>query len=121
VVVTATTAGRFTATFVQEHAPGFTITHTRTGDRIPGKININTIWDPETLRALCDPQPANGFTPADLDAIWNQIVSTTNPNARTTGPGGMPGAADRPFQSLAAPFVFGAADTQYPQGLGVND
>ena len=33
---------------------------------MPGKINLNTVWDPETLLALCDPQPGNHFTAADV-------------------------------------------------------
>jgi hypothetical protein len=35
-------------------------------DRIPGKININCVWDPETFLALCDPQTANTFTANQL-------------------------------------------------------
>ncbi|MCI0462448.1 MAG: hypothetical protein L0Z62_36315, partial [Gemmataceae bacterium] len=37
---------------------------TAVGGRLPGKINLNTIWDPETFLALCDPQPGNRFTEA---------------------------------------------------------
>jgi hypothetical protein len=111
VVVLATTATTFTALFVQTHNPGFTITLTRTGERIPGKININTIWEVEMLRAVCDPQPGNGFTLAQVDALWNDMVSPGNPQARTRGAGGIPGGTDRPFRSLATSFTAGMANT----------
>src|SRR5262249_39063281 len=39
----------------------FTIQIPSLGDRVPGKININTIWDVETLQALCDKQTSNNF------------------------------------------------------------
>jgi hypothetical protein len=119
VVVLATTSTTFTAPFVQTHNPGFTIQLSRTGERIPGKININTIWDVETLRAVCDPQPGNGFTLAQVDAIWNDMISPTNPQARTRGAGGFPSGTDRPFRSLATSFT--ANGPQYPAGLDIND
>jgi hypothetical protein len=121
VVVTATTATQFTAAFVQSHSPGFPIALTRTGERLPGKINLNTVWDVETLRALCDPQPGNGFTLAQVDAIWNDLVSATNPQARTRGPSGTPSAQDHPFRGMAVPFTAGGPNTQYPDSLGIND
>jgi hypothetical protein len=121
VVVLATTATTFTALFVQTHNAGFPITLTRTGERIPGKININTIWDVETLRAICDPQPGNGFTLAQVDALWNDLNSPANPQARTRGAGGVPSSNDRPFRSLATSFTAGGPSTQYPAGLDIND
>src|SRR5262249_39112834 len=35
---------------------------TAAGGRLPGKVNINTVWDPEILRALADAQPSNHFS-----------------------------------------------------------
>jgi hypothetical protein len=70
-----------------------------TGGRIAGKVNLNTIYDIETFRALCDQQSSNFFTAADVDAAYNQMVSL-----RTPGLGGMPatlGANDQPFYSMA--------------------
>ena len=35
-------------------------------------MNINTIWDPAVLNALCDALPgANRFSTADVSAIWS--------------------------------------------------
>src|SRR5262249_49812736 len=64
------------------------------GGRLPGKVNINTIWDPETLLALCDPQPANRFRVEDVAAVYARMISLRTP-------GEPPGPADRPFRSLA--------------------
>jgi hypothetical protein len=121
VVVLSTTATQFTAVFVQPHSPGFPIALTRTGERIPGKININTVWDVATLQAVCDPQSSNHFTAAQVDAMWNDLVSTTNPQARTRGAGGTPSGGDHPFRGMAVPFTAGGPNTQYPDGLGIND
>jgi hypothetical protein len=70
---------------------------TATGGRIPGKINLNTVWDPETFRALCDPQPPNSFTQADVDAVYQRMLLLRTP-------GGAPGPTDRPFLSLATGY-----------------
>jgi hypothetical protein len=121
VVVRATTPTQFTAVFVQPHSTGFSITLTRTGERVPGKININTIWDVDTLRAVCDPQPGNHFTLAQVGAIWDDLASPANPAARTRGPGGMPSGQDHPFRGMAPPFTAGGPSTQYPDGRGIND
>ena len=90
------------------------------GDKIPGKINLNTIWDVETFRAICDAQPGNSFyggagTPNQVvDGIYNQMMNTRTP-------GGAPGAADRPFKSLAAAPWGGPSDPQYPGSAGIDD
>jgi hypothetical protein len=73
--------------------------------RVPGRINLNTIWDPETFRAICDPQPANAFTSADVDQLFTQFLyDPTNavPGPMRRTPGLVPGGADRPFQGFAA-------------------
>jgi hypothetical protein len=117
-VDTATPPKNFTATFYKTHNSGEPITVLTEGDRIPGgdrvpgKVNINTIWDPEILHALCDPQPANSFTLTDVNAVFQNLIASRTPN-------GNPGPNDRPFQSLATGFSTG--DTQYPRGLGIED
>ncbi len=72
--------------------------------RIPGKININTIWptwdpvgniqDPGTFRALCDPNTVSSFSAADVDNIYKNFM-----NLRT--PGGLPDVNSRPFRALS--------------------
>jgi hypothetical protein len=93
------------------------------GGRVCGKVNLNTVWDVETLRALCDPQPGNAFTQDEVDAIFARLVALR-------APGGMPGPGDRPFRGLGVghspapgdflnPSPFG--DPLFPNGSGIND
>lgn len=99
--------------------------------RIAGKININTIWDPETLLALCDPQPGNHFTAADIYnagnprdplTVYGRLLSLRTP-------AGAPGPADKPFLSLAVGHSPKPGDGTYPpggdplfpRGSGIND
>jgi hypothetical protein len=108
------------------------------GGRIPGKINLNTIWDPETFLALCDPQPANAFhtedvylplrqptdppddptkdDPANPRSIYWRMLRTRTPGLLS---GGGPGSDDRPFRGLATGYSTG--DAQSPRGTGIND
>jgi hypothetical protein len=82
-------------------------------DCVPGRINLNTIWDPEIFLALCDAQPSNYFTTADVQQIYQWMMA-----ART--PGGSPGAGDRPFKSLgSASFVAGG--NLNAEGGGIDD
>jgi hypothetical protein len=62
--------------------------------KLPGKINLNTVWDVETLLALLDPQPGNSFTEDDVRAIFARMLASRSPDGR-------PGPNDRPFLSLA--------------------
>jgi hypothetical protein len=92
------------------------------GGRVPGKININTIWDPETFRALCDPQPANSFTMSDVDVNYARLTALRTPD-------GAPGPDDRPFLGLAVGHSPKPGDGLYPpggdplfpKGSGIND
>ena len=56
------------------------------GGRVPGMININTIWDPEVFLALCDAQAGNGFKQAQAVAIFNQMVALRIPSAGPLSP-----------------------------------
>jgi hypothetical protein len=89
------------------------------GPTIPGKVNVNTLWEDylPVWRALGDAQLSNNFTPAQVDSAFQQLRTR-----RTPDPSGALGAGDRPFLSLAAPYTTGAAimDTQFPNGLGIE-
>jgi hypothetical protein len=103
--------------------------------RVPGRININTIWDGETLLALCDPQPSNNnlfnaltvYNPAKpYDAgtpgtLFGKMISLRTPNLSA----GALTANDRPFLGMAAPYSVNDEiqypGVQYPGGIGIND
>ena len=82
------------------------------GARTVGKVNINTIWDVETLRALADARPANYFLETDVDAVFAALKQSRSP-------GNAPGPNDRPFLGMAAPYL--SAGQQYPAGAGIED
>lgn len=87
--------------------------------RIPGKINLNTVWDPETFLAVCDPQPANRYTDADVMAMFWRMIRTRTPGLLA---GGGQGLADRPFLSLAVGHTPRAEGVPlFPKGSGIND
>src|SRR5207302_1947783 len=105
-----------------------------TNSRIPGRININNVWDIETWRALCDaqiwPNGANLFTPAMIDQMFYDMIQSRSPsNLPPTGPYNSsayfyPTGGDRPFRGAAGPFSGGVAappDPQYPAGAGPGD
>jgi hypothetical protein len=87
-------------------------------DRVAGRININTVWDPETLLALADPQPANHYTEADVynpadprdpGTVYGRLLALRTPD-------GAPGPSDRPFLSLAVGHSPKPGDGTYPSG-----
>lgn len=99
--------------------------------RRPGKININTVWDPEIFQSLCDPQQCNYFQAADVLAVWQNLVNGRNPLAAA---GTVIGPYDRPFLGMGVghipgpipnpgtpPPVMTPQDSFYPNGLGIND
>ncbi|HJT77850.1 MAG TPA: hypothetical protein VJ739_11675, partial [Gemmataceae bacterium] len=78
--------------------------------RVPGRVNINTIWDQETFNALCDPQAGNYFTAADVSAIWAGIqASRQNPG---------PGAS--PFMGMGVPNSPGG-DPWFTSSSGIGN
>ncbi len=108
--------------------------------RIPGRVNINTIWDAEILQALIDANMSMGLNPmpssrpanpADPTAqIFFNLMQSRSPTFVQYNPGtglcnGAPGPVnmtntgndDRPF----LPVSTGAspAGQQYPNGVGV--
>ena len=96
--------------------------------RVPGRINLNTVWDPEVLQALLDPQTSNYFTSNDVTTLWQSLLATRTPGlpANNTA-GGVIGATDRPFLDAAAAFL-PTTDVQTtlpnggaPVGRGIKD
>jgi hypothetical protein len=100
--------------------------------RVPGRININTMWDVETLLALVDPQPSNNFfslqnfkiydptKPNDPSTLFGKIIASRTPGLAT----GQLGPNDRPFLGMAAPYSANELQYpagQYPGGVGLAD
>jgi hypothetical protein len=91
------------------------------GGRLPGKINLNTIWDPEILDALCDPQPASYFPASVTTAqLFQKVIKSRSPDL-VTGNALVTGTNDRPFLALSA-GVIPPGDPQWPSANGgIND
>jgi hypothetical protein len=75
---------------------GMFVQGTGPGSRAIGKINLNTIWDPETFHALCDARIINRFQQSDVDDIYRRFTTWRTPDQQ-------PGPNDRPFVGFAAP------------------
>jgi hypothetical protein len=76
------------------------------GGRVPGKININTIFAPEILDAVCDapqtvgPLGPNRFGQTDVGNAWNAILMARQGAVGTV----QVGPTDRPFVGAATPI-----------------
>ncbi len=91
------------------------------GGRIPGRTNVNTIWDPQVLQAIADGgSGGNLFNTASVTTAWNNIR-----NSRTrllTGGSAvwapltpsLNGSGDR--RLLPAPSFVTSGDLQFPAG-----
>lgn len=142
--VISVSATTFTAEFISEHSPGpnnepYTIEVTSTGDRIPGKININTVWDVDTFRAICDAQPPGAtppgphvFTddpaapPGSVQHFFRELLDRRTADATNRIPGPTDtntrpnfNRIDRPFRGLAVGLT--SPSQQYPLGVGIGD
>src|SRR5439155_1358551 len=74
----------FTAIFRQTHAANASIILTSTGDRIPGKININTVYDQhEVVEGLADGRPAGQGSNAYTDGNPPPVPNNVYDSART--------------------------------------
>ncbi len=104
------------------------------GGRVPGKVNINMIWDtdPTTGRsrvfnAVLDPQAANGFTQAEIDALWTALKQSRSPGwtgatpvvGSTMDEAGLAVGNDRPFKSLGGALF--TAGGNLPGGGSIDD
>src|SRR5262249_23681233 len=65
-------------------------------ERVPGKINLNTVWDEEVFQALCDANPSSGFKEGAVRAAFERLRASRTVSGEAPGPG------DRPLLSLAA-------------------
>jgi hypothetical protein len=91
--------------------------------RVPGKININTLWDlpttdPQMYLAIADPSPTpdnTNFNVLNTTSAFQKLLALRTPNLATTGLS----AADRPFLGMGASFI-APGDAQYPSGSGIN-
>ncbi len=93
------------------------------GGRIPGKININTLWDPHVLRALADAQPSNHFTEVDVNGmfstrLYDKDQASLDLGRRTKGI--IPGPDDRPFWGLSMGH-YPPGDPQFHTLGGLDD
>jgi hypothetical protein len=109
----------FTASFLKAHQPNFTITPVTISERLPGKININTVWDEDIFQALCDPQLSNSFTPEVVSTIFQNLKALRNPPGSSPSPE-IPGMADAPFRSLATGVNDVGENVTLPSN-GIND
>ncbi len=91
-----------------------------TGSRIPGRININTIYGPrgtasgdigdvEIFRALCDSQATSSFSTTDVTNFFDAMLKARTGAGGILGVPGSDPANERPFRSLATGVVPGPA------------
>lgn len=80
--------------------------------RLPGRVNLNTLWDANVFNALVDVAPANHFTQAEVDAIYANFLSRRTP-------GGVPRPGDRPLLGSGA-VNFAADPGVFPIPRGVD-
>jgi hypothetical protein len=100
------------------------------GGRLPGQVNINTVWDVEIFQALCDayltePIPdnaANQFSINDVQSMFERLLQS-----RRGLPPGSPqlpyvlGSDDRPFLGLGVGHSPGGTIQHPTRGMGIND
>ncbi|HLJ95594.1 MAG TPA: hypothetical protein VKU02_20625, partial [Gemmataceae bacterium] len=92
---------------IKSHGNAITVELTTMGERVPGKININTIWDPPTFQALANPTTSNFPPPSSansdswgIQAMFANLILQRSPGLNQ-GTGSLT-AADRPFLGMAA-------------------
>jgi hypothetical protein len=102
----------FYADFANVYESSITITPLL--ERIPGKVNVNTLWDLEVFDAVCDRSAPPGYVDGNVQDIFNELLAVRSP--RTVDPKdpfAAPGPNDRPFLGLATGQRL-AGDPQFP-------
>jgi hypothetical protein len=92
--------------------------------RIPGKVNLNTIFDQgmtgtgTVFQSVCDPRTpnaSNNFAQSDVTTAWNNLQTFRSDEWATVGT-----APDHPYGSIATGLdTTGTA--QYPNGISLNN
>ncbi len=110
--------------------PNLVVDYAYLAGRQLGKVNVNTMWDIETWKALADVQPSNWFTSPtigypeqNVDRVFRRIYQQRQPGyfytPRMVGSTGLNGVGeDRPFQGMAAADISGPAPFIPVQGIG---
>ena len=100
------------------------LVHTTTGGLVAGKLNLNTVFDPEIFNGLCDASTANNFQQTtDVGPMFTGLIKSihigTTKNAPPNG-----GAWTNPLSDLPsignALGQFPAGDPQYTNGSGIS-
>jgi hypothetical protein len=89
------------------------------GGRLPGLVNIGTVWDERILQALADAQPAgnptaNSFTSADVTTIFNTLKTLRSPAVASLFPA-YPGVWPSPVGPSDKTASNGADTSRYAQ------
>ncbi len=86
------------------------------GGRVPGRINVNMVFAPETWRAICDAQPGNRYTQTQVDDAFAALLQQRTPTVQSGTH--VPGPNDTPFWGLGAgPASGNDLLTANPRGL----
>ncbi len=83
---------------IKPHGNPITIELTTMGERVPGKINVNTIWDVPTFQAVGNPTSSNNYPPADIQSIFSALLQQRTPGLQQN----QLSQNDRPFLGMAA-------------------
>ena len=102
--------------------------------RVPGKVNINTLWDPDVFLAVCDAQASNSFyggstTPdANVQNVFTAMIQSRSPSLGNGVNAPQISQGDKPFKSFGIGAAPGgdALDPGFPSGAaatlrGIND
>jgi hypothetical protein len=92
------------------------------GARVPGRVNINTIWDQKILQALAGVQSPNYSDTAQVTALWTKL-QTMRTNTGVD-PVTMRPKAAKPVRSFATPYLAAPTSTSgspYAEQSGIGD